>query len=506
MPGRPLWFCYKFVKAIMSFPIHFIVSPQTNCLHGLGQAADLCASYQGLKHSVDPREEFTPHVSSEAFRALSNSKPTPSAPLCPNIRNLGWADPLLDDTDDNDIFPYIRLFLGPSTKYLSFTLNGADFSRISIILFLPRDYPGLTHIDIYSVEDSDFWCDGISDTVCQWNSLESISWSGDMSCRALIHLAGLSTLRRIDIRIPDLVAPDWQRYHSALQAVGFQALTQADIFCKDIMSCTSLINRTSLRQLVSITIGFYDGHNKAADVGHFFRTLSTRCSHTTLTKFVVSPYFNHYPQPFGTIDEDLIRPLLEFHNMTDFHIEFPLAFRLGDRILSDIAASWKHLRSLCIGMNGGWAGQSQISLGGLIPLLSLPKLEEFNIVINASVVEHMLDLLPAGVRNTKISSLSLADSVIQDEHSVAAFLSDVLPNVKKIDSWHGAAAHNASVSRAEAKEYRDRWNMVAALIGTFSKVREQERRGMGKSAEGGGQYEHQQSSHKERGVFEGGRV
>jgi hypothetical protein len=433
-----------------------------------------------------PREEFTSHVSAEALRSLSNSKHMPSAPLCPNIRNLGWNDLSSIDTDDNEIFPYIRLFLGPSTKRLSLNLNGADFSRISIILSLPRDYPGLTDFDIYASDGEDeVWCDAISDTVCQWNRLESITCGG-FSCSALIHLAGLSTLRGIDIRIPNLSAPDWQKYHSALEGNGFQALSYANILCGDITSCTSLIDKTSLRQLDSITIDFYAGLNEAADVGHFFRTLNARCSHTTLTTFEISACFSRYPLPFGTIEEDLFRPLLEFCNMTNFHVDFPLAFKLGNRVLDDIAASWKHLRSLHIGTSGGWAGQSQISLGGLVPLLSLPKLRKLDIVIDASVVEHTLDLAPTGVRNTNISRLDLADSVIQDEHSVAVFLSDVLPNVKNIHSWHDAAAHNASVSLTEAKKYKDRWNMVASLIETFAKVREQERRCMGKAADGGG--------------------
>jgi hypothetical protein len=407
----------------------------------------------------------------------------PSAPLCPNIRSLEW-DVL--SSDNNEIFPHIRLFLGPSTKCLALSLSGADFSRISIILSLPRDCPGLTDIGFYSDGDDEVWGDAISDTVCQWNRLESVAWLGDFSCRALIHLAGLSTLRRIDIRIPDFSAPDWQKYHSALQGDGFQALASAIFHSKDITSCTSLIDKTSLRQLGSIFISFYHGLNQAADVGHFFRTLNARCSHTTLTKFEVGPSFSRYPHPLGVVDEDLFRPLLEFRNMTYFHIEFPLAFRLGNRTLNDIAASWKHLQSLHIGTRGGWAGQSRISLGGLVPLLSLPKLQRLGIVINASVVEHTLDLPPTGVCNTKIFRLDLADSVIQDEHSVAAFLSDVLPNVKRIDSWHDDAAYNASVSLAEAKKYKNRWNIVAGLIETFAKVREQERRCVGKATQGDG--------------------
>jgi hypothetical protein len=62
------------------------------------------------------------------------------------------------------------------------------------------------------------------------------------------------------------------------------------------------------------------------------------------------------------------------------------------------------------------------------------------------MVEHILDLSPTSVCNTRISRLALANSVIQDEQSVAAFLSDVLPNVKKIYSWDDNAAHNASMS------------------------------------------------------------
>ncbi|KIM84066.1 hypothetical protein PILCRDRAFT_6373, partial [Piloderma croceum F 1598] len=403
---------------------------------------------------------------------------------------LGWEVFSFIDVEDNEIFPYIRLFLGPNTKRLSFSLDDADFSRISIILSLPRDYPGLTDIDIHSSEtDDEAWYDAISDTVCQWNHLESITWSGDFSCRALIHLAGLSTLRRIDIYIPNLSVPDWQKYHSALQGDGFPALASAIIHCKDITSCTSLIDKTSLRQLDSIAIDFYNDRDKAADVGdvgHFFRTLNARCSHTTLTTFEIEDYFFRHSYPVGAIDEDLFRPLLEFRNMTEFHVDFPFAFRLGNRILDDIAASWKHLQSLDIGTRGGWAGQSQISLGGLVPLLSLPKLKKLGIVIDASVVEHTLDSPPTGVRNTKISRLDLADSVIQDEHSVAAFLSDVLPNVETIDSWQDSAAHNASVSLAKAKKYKDRWNTVAGLIKTFAKVREQERRCMVKATEGGG--------------------
>jgi hypothetical protein len=74
---------------------------------------------------------------------------------------------------------------------------------------------------------------------------------------------------------------------------------------------------------------------------------------------------------------------------------------------------------------------SQITLAGLIPLSSLPDLEKLSIVLNASAV---LDIPPTEVSNTRISSLDFGDSIIQNDHAVAAFLSDVLPNVRTIYS------------------------------------------------------------------------
>jgi hypothetical protein len=233
-------------------------------------------------------------------------------------------------------------------------------------------------------------------------------------------------------------------------------------------------------ELDSIIVQIEDDHDhnhEASLVGDFLQRLNARCSHTALTVLELDDS-RRWPTHFSdeyVISDDMFRPLLAFTNMAELTIYTPHAFGLGNEILRDIAASWIQLRSLRLGTLRGWAGRSRITLAGLIPLLSLPKLERLNIVINASTVDYTLDMPPTGLSNTKITQLFLADSVIQNAHSVAAFLSDVLPNVRQIHSWNETVARNASVSPAGAKKYRVRWLEVATLIETIAKVRKQER-------------------------------
>lgn len=421
--------------------------------------------------------DFDPQVLAEALLALSNSKPTPAGPLCPNIRSLDWGHLV---GENHEISPYIRLFLGPHTKHLALTVYDADFTWLSIIHSLPRDYPGITDITFDWTIDQ--CSDVISDTVCQWNRLESFTWHGDLSYRAFVHLAGLPTLRKIDMSIPNL-SGDRQRHLATLQRPAFRALRSALVSCQNFFSCTSLIEITpSYLELDSITVRIEDDHDhdhEAFIVGYFLQMLNAQCSHTALTVLELDDS-RRWPTHFSdehVISDDMFRPLLAFTNMAELTIYTPHAFRLSNRILGDIAASWIQLRWLKLGTLCGWAGQSQITLAGLIPLLALPKLEGLNIVINASSVDYTLDMPPTGLSNTKITQLSLADSVIQSAHSVAAFLSDVLPNVRQIHSWNDAVARNASVSPADAKKYRVRWLEVAMLIETIAKVRKQERSG-----------------------------
>jgi hypothetical protein len=112
--------------------------------------------------------------------------------------------------------------------------------------------------------------------------------------------------------------------------------------------------------------------------------------------------------------------------------------------------------------------------------------QQLSIAINASVIDHTLNTPPNAACNTRISELNLHASFIQNAHAVAAFLLDVLPNVRKIDSWNNQAAINAAVSSGNALKYKSQWAEVASLVEIFAKVRKQERSHMMEHAGVGG--------------------
>jgi hypothetical protein len=346
-------------------------------------------------------------------------------------------------------------------------LKEASETNLSVILSLPRDFPGITHLNFEESNDDD----SVSDAVCQWNELRSFAWknSNRELTHHLIHLANLSNLQDLSIRLPELDSPSWQIQLSSFHQLEFRALRTAQFRCQNISSCRSFMDLVSSQcPIESLTVDIHQGPD-AISLRNFCQTLNARYSPMTFTKLSIICDSNRWSKPpfadQDIIDEETFQPLLGFPNMRHVTIDIPRPFALGNKILKDITECWPQLQLLAIGSLGGWGGHSQVTLAGLIPLLSLPTLGWLRIVVNASSVD--IPLMPkTEVPNTKLSKLHLGDSVIHDAPSVAACLSDVLPNVTEIRSWGDtlAMATIASVSVADVKNYQSRWGEVVSLM------------------------------------------
>ena len=417
------------------------------------------------------------------MRTLILSKP--DGPLVPNLHSLDWSE-ISQGEDAKKTFPYIRLFLGPSVKHLVLNLHEPSTTNLSVIHSLLRDHPGITHLDLE--ETSSLGDDTVSDAVCQWNKLQSFIWQSHPHHAVLLHLANLSNLQDISIFLPALDSPSWKGHISSFRHLGFRgfrALRNAKFRCQNISSCALFMDLVSSQcPIECMAIGIYQAPSTIS-LRNFFQTLNARCSQMTLTKLTIIYLSHRWPRPpfadqhINIIDEATFQPLLGFSNMRHIIIRIPCPFRLGNETLQDITRCWTQLRTLTICGPDGWGGCSRITLAGLISLLSLSKLDALGIVVDASSVNHTVDMPKTGVPNTKLSTVHFGDSVIHDAPSVAAWLSDVLPNVKKIHSWGVSAAEMASVSAADAMKYQSRWEEVASLIEAAAKVREQGRDSVG---------------------------
>jgi hypothetical protein len=85
-------------------------------------------------------------------------------------------------------------------------------------------------------------------------------------------------------------------------------------------------------------------------------------------------------------------------------------------------------------------------------------LSSLAIVIDATVVDHVLDIL---VSNIKLNALNLGDSIIRNPTSVAAYLSRIFPSLTSVYSSQFSVIQP---EQRRKKKYRDRWDEVARLI------------------------------------------
>jgi hypothetical protein len=195
----------------------------------------------------------------------------------------------------------------------------------------------------------------------------------------------------------------------------------------------------------------------------FYQVLHERCSHQSLSR--ISVYCrDDFTQPHHPAD--MLQPLLSFVNLQDISINIHNLFGIDNNFIEAAAKSWPRLRSLALN------GQSNITLTGLASLARhCPNLTSLAITIDATVVDHVLDM---PVSNTKFDDLYLGCSAIENPTSVAACLSRIFPFVTSIHFWRIPLRQT---EHKEKRKYRDHWNEVSRLIKISADVRKMERIG-----------------------------
>lgn len=139
-----------------------------------------------------------------------------------------------------------------------------------------------------------------------------------------------------------------------------------------------------------------------------------------------------------------------------------------------MANAWPKLTHLWLDPAGQWPIPSRITLEGLLPLAEkCTELCTLGISMNTtvSIPRNGVAVRPGKGRvNYQLKALMVGNSHITSPNDIAVFLSDIFPNLKRIDSWLECTR--------EEEIHRDRWNEVAKLIQYFTRVRMQERNWM----------------------------
>ncbi|KAF7986690.1 hypothetical protein HWV62_12703 [Athelia sp. TMB] len=312
----------------------------------------------------------------------------------------------------------------------------------------------------------------LQDIITSWNQLRVLDIpSTFLTTASLAHVAQLLNLEAITAGLSDDID------FSCLNTPIFPLLRYLSVICTSVLTCQALLASSPLWAIRQITVKTRGGHvDNERIIKSFFTFLESRLSKKDLLG--ISIYNSDFPNALNNhcLDIATLGPLFSFPYLTGLRIGTVHPFDLGNEDLQAIAKSWPRLEDLTLGSRG-WGAPSKITPSGLLPLLKrCRRLSWLAIAIDASVIDFQLDATTLIKPNTHVDHLFLQDSRLEDPQMMAAFLSDVMPNVKCISAWHPSRMRGLEhVTAAEAEAFEKRWKETDISTKVYVQVRKQER-------------------------------
>ncbi|KAI9573115.1 hypothetical protein HD554DRAFT_2059143 [Boletus coccyginus] len=309
-----------------------------------------------------------------------------------------------------------------------------------------------------------------SRVLCQLKELQALRCA-ELPDDSVLHLAQLPNLRilRMDLRLISL-----DHLESAFGPIRFPVLQEVLLSAPSMSHCLSFLKFIQSTSVDTINLNI-DDETCAADYNVIFTAWASNPSYRNLSVIDISEMqvWRDYDDKH-IIDITTLRPLFQLKRLTSLKLETLCTFDLDNAAIKEIAMAWPLLETLDLSIREcGWEIPSKVTLPGLLPLLrNCPNLALLGLVVDATVLPMVSTRLPgAGVRNTSLESLWLADSKITRPSLVASFLSAVAPNIEQIVSWNTPLLSG----RSGKDKYLKRWKEVERLVRQFALVRKQER-------------------------------
>ncbi|KAG2123479.1 hypothetical protein DEU56DRAFT_49625 [Suillus clintonianus] len=409
---------------------------------------------------VNDQEEFV--IDKTILHALATSPFAP--PMFTHLKRLWWSN------NSADALPLLCSLVNARLEWL--ILHDLD-SRL-----LPRVIPHITsgsnslHVVCFPAKYS--MRDIHPDMFQSWRNLQSLV-CGLVDDTMLYHLATYSKLTHLTIQVDEK-----NDYSSLMKLAGqpvFPALQGLDITATHTLHCVHILEIAELPSLRSLRIHSTEEGLTNAEVHQCFRLISRQCPSLRdlrIKELQISP-----PEfPIGyIITFDTLKTLFLLRHLEALHLDTTCTFALDDKELAQLADMWLKLRALELGIENGWRQPSKITLQGFAELLRrCPVLSVVGFAMNAWAPD-IDDRRPGcGVRRNGLEVLRVADSKITDPLSVAAFLSDVVPNAE-ITGYD--IEYDMTGTFNTRMMYRERWEEVSMLHPLLVNLRRQEAVGWG---------------------------
>lgn len=485
---------------------------------------------RGLARRVEHLCVHDPARPVDVSIVLSLCHPPTNSPLFPNLKSILWND------ERAETFSFIRTLSGPTVTSLAITITNDSrkwhIPEFGILASLPCICPNVTEVTLPTKAFGNTF-PSLSETLCAWNNLKEIN-CGAIESTALVHLAKQPALRKLSFNLNNVgLRLDSSLPSGAFSCVrDFQIhaanMSFLDAFINKLggspTSMHVLVDTnpppTSITALVTALRRFSSTHLQDLSLRlmtppsprvmpvhplHLLAHPQPSANVGTLTYMAPSANIMGYPISAGyqpppalngphivslggvsasgfsgspptchTLTLGDFIPLTCFESLGRIDISINHSIHLDDDDLRSLVSAWPRLYSFSLNDTAGWRVKSGITQIGLIAMLDCcPDLQKLCIALNTDAfIEVPSDR--EGIENTAVRTLGLADSLIEARATVAvaAFLSDIFPNLTTIVAWDSVVMSR----RLNAGIYAERWIHVSEQVHGMNKVRAQERK------------------------------
>ncbi|KAJ7175222.1 hypothetical protein C8R43DRAFT_599790 [Mycena crocata] len=401
----------------------------------------------------------------------------PGEQLFPNIEilHLGTSTP--------ELFPHIRLFLGPQLKSLCL----GDLSLPSHLSFLPilaGKCHLLTEVDISFTEmDEQLQIESLSLFVRGLECLKTLTIPF-IDRVGLEHIAQLPNLISLTLynQFPmlDISVPLHSTHNPSFTKL--ESLNLAGTTVGALGEILSFFPHAPIKDIEATL----PKSIPSTDIAELYSALASNCSDTSLSWLRLGQEtFRNFPTAVPdaaqialcAISGTQLRPLFTFKHLQSVTLCTPVGFDLDDGTLEDLAQAWPELKSLTIDANEWVHLPSRVTLAALLPFARhCPHLSSLHLALNATVVPNWESFKPAKKKKHRVSQrgltkLYVSASPLVAPLAVAGFLSSLFPRLRDIITERRRQANPSPEAIARA----EKWKMVQEALPVLRTVRAEEK-------------------------------
>jgi hypothetical protein len=332
-----------------------------------------------------------------------------------------------------------------------------------VLRTLKTRYPGLTDVDIHNDIQGEYpsYLDkALEDALEGWNQLQRLRVDLP-SARALDRMATLPILQHLELYYDEFPA-DFPRWEAP---DVFPSLKTLRVEMTGLACCAALlVAMPSIAAITSVDVITYSD-SSASELHDFFNVMRSHCRSITAIRVHI---YNLYHSGDAVMISHL-RPILSFSNVTRVSLRLNQGINLDSEDAEEIAKAWPRIVSLALDASKSNPPNEEkitrLTLWGLTAFARhCPYLENLSLPIDAREVPGMLS--GELIFDNVLSYLDVSFSPIRDPVSVAAFLSDIFPALRKIETLE--------------QSVKDQWEQVERLVRVIISVRSRERTRMSK--------------------------